>query len=95
MQQYHIWDTVNTYLADEEEYSPTVPGTYTWPLATSTGYYSTMYAGPLPPIECDDSVPSGTELVGCFTDSRNDRLINSDSYVLLEMGDDGMTPEVR
>lgn len=92
--QYHIWDTVNTNLADVEEYSPTVNGQYTWPLQGETGYYKTLYAGPLPPLECSSSVPSRTELVGCFADDSRNRLFDSDALVLGEVGRDGMTGKV-
>ena len=86
---------MNTYLADDEEYSPTVPGQYTWPLANATGYYKAIYAGPLPPLKCDSSVPSGTQYQGCFVDARDDRLLDTDKLVLMEQGPDGMTGEVR
>lgn len=92
--QYHIWDTVNTYLADDEAYSPTVPGKYTWPLPREIGYYSVLYAGPLPPIQCDSSTPAGTTYKGCYKDSKGDRLFDSEAYVLAEMGRDGMTLQV-
>ena len=85
---------MNTNLVDDEAYSPTVPGTYTWPLEGETGYYKTLYAGPLPPLLCASSVASGTEYVGCFEDSSNDRLLDSDSLTLEEMGPDGMSNQV-
>ena len=93
MFQYHIWDTVNTELQDDEAYSPTIPGVYTWPIEGETGYYSVLYAGPLPPLECSSSVPSGTEYEGCFVDSSSSRLFDSDSVVLAEQGPDGMTTQ--
>ena len=92
--QYHIWDTVNTDLANDEDYSPTVNGQYTWPLEGETGYYKTLYAGPLPPLECSSSVPPQTQLAGCFSDNSRNRLLDSDSLVLGEIGRDGMTGEV-
>ena len=92
--QYPIWDTVNTDLADDYDYSPTVPGNYTWPLEGATGCYRTIIAGPLPPIQCQLGDPAGTELVGCFADSSSNRLFNSDSLVLNQRGPDGMTAPV-
>ena len=92
--QFHIWDTVNTNLADDEAYSPTVPGVYTWPLEGETGYYKTLHAGPLPPLECSSNAPFGTVFAGCFQDSSNNRLLDSDSMTLEEMGPDGMTNQV-
>lgn len=92
--QYPIWDTVTTDLAIDERYSPTVPGKYTWPLEGITGYYSTIVAGPLPPLDCASSVPVGTRLVGCFADSKADRLLNSNTTVRAERGQGGMTAEV-
>lgn len=92
--EFHIWDTVNTNLADDEAYSPTVPGTYTWPLVGETGYYKTLYAGPLPPLECSPTAPPGTESAGCFEDSSNNRLLDSDSMTLEEMGPSGMTNQI-
>lgn len=64
--QYPIWNTVSTELRDDPEYSPTDPGTYTWPIAGETSFYSTLYAGPLPPIMCPDSIPAGTVYRGCY-----------------------------
>ena len=92
--QYHIWDTVNTELASDEEYSPTVPGEYTWPFEGATDYYSALIAGPLPPYDCASSAPAGTELVGCFTDSASDRLLNSNAFALNKRGPGGMTAQV-
>ncbi|CAM9274851.1 unnamed protein product [Laminaria digitata] len=92
--EFHIWDTVNTDFKDIEEYSPTVNGQYTWPLEGETGYYKTLYAGPLPPLECSSSAPSRTAVVGCFADSSRNRLLDSEPLVLGEMGRDGMSPQV-
>lgn len=92
--QYLIWDTVNTDLASDEDYSPTVPGEYTWPLEGDTGYYSTIIAGPIPPLDCGTSAPAGTTLVGCFADSGEDRLLNLDTLVRAEYGPSGMTAKV-
>ena len=91
MLQYHIWDTVNTALASNEDYSPTAPGHYTWPLEDAVGFYGTIIAGAL---GCASSVPTGTELVGCFNDSHTNRLLNADALVLQKKGPDGMTPQV-
>ncbi|CAM9960325.1 unnamed protein product, partial [Hapterophycus canaliculatus] len=78
--QYHIWDVLNTPLnvrraPDVEEYAP-IPtkfnsgdpdgDTYTWPLEGSVGYYSVMYSGPFPPLECSNLHPDGIEYVGCY-----------------------------
>lgn len=95
MFQYHLWDTANTELASDEYYSPTVPGEYTWPLEEATGYYGTFFSGPLPPLQCPSNVPSGTELVGCFTDSSLTPLISPDTLVLSEVGPGGMTAQVN
>lgn len=92
--QYHIWNTLFSHLAEDPEYAPNEPGEYTWPLEDAKGYYKTFYAGPLPPLECENSLPSGTELVGCFEDSDDDRLLGSDTYVLSVLGEDGMTAQV-
>ena len=93
--QYHLWNTLFSHLAEDPEYAPTEPGEYTWPLEGATGYYKTFYAGPLPPTVCENSLPSGTELVGCFEDSEDDRLLGSDTYVLSVLGEDGMTAQVN
>ena len=82
MFQHTLWDNVNTDLASNEDYSPRVPGKYTWPFEGATDYNSTIVAGPLPPAECADSAPAGTALIGCYTDSSTHRLLNSDSRAL-------------
>eukprot|EP00904_Undaria_pinnatifida_P009184 jgi/Undpi1/5396/HiC_scaffold_2.g00677.m1 len=92
--EYHLWNTLFSHLAEDPEYAPTEPGEYTWPLEGATGYYKTFYAGPLPPTVCENSLPSGTELVGCFEDSEDDRLLGSDTYVLSVLGEDGMTAQI-
>lgn len=86
---------MNTDLASDEDYSPTVPGEYTWPLQGVTGYYSTILAGALPPLDCASGVPAGTALVGCFADSSADRLFNSDVLVRARRGPGGMTAKVK
>lgn len=48
----------------------------------------------MPPLECENSMPAGTKLVGCFEDSSTDRLLSSDTYVLSVLGEDGMTAQV-
>lgn len=78
----------------DERYSPTQPGFYTWPLKEETGYYKTLYAGPLPPLECSSSVPSGTTYKGCFADSSSARLFKSDSIKRPDQGTGGMTTQV-
>lgn len=85
---------MNTDLSSDGDYSPTVPGEYTWPLGGTTGYYGTFIAGPLPPLDCSSSVPAGTDLVGCFVDSSTDRLLNSDALVRSKRGPGGMTAQV-
>lgn len=93
--QYHIWDTVSTAFADIEEYSPTVPGVYTWPFSGAQGFYSSLYAGPLPPIQCSSSVPSGTVYKGCYADSSTGRTFKQDSIDLdTRESSTGMTPQV-
>eukprot|EP00752_Nemacystus_decipiens_P007772 g6941.t1 len=80
--QYHIWDTLNTPFFDEangalpsdhpyapipNEYDGTGDGTtYLWPLTGSEGYYSLMYTGPFPPLQCSNLYPDGVNYVGCF-----------------------------
>lgn len=92
--QFNVWDTVNTGLSSNEDYSPTVPGEYTWPLEGTTGYYGAIIAGPSPPLECVSGVPAGTTLVGCFNDSIADRLLGSAELVLNTRGPGGMTAQV-
>lgn len=86
---------MDTDLASDEAYSPTVPGEYTWPLQGVTGYYSTIIAGALPPLDCASSVPAGTALLGCFADSSADRLLDSDLLVRAKQGPGGMTAKVK
>ena len=87
---------MNTYLADDPAYSPTSPGTYSWPLDGETGYYSTIYAGPLPPTECPGSVPAGVVYKDCYRDSASARVFNSKPVLVKpEMGKKGMTIDVR
>lgn len=85
---------MNSDLFSDSDYSPTVPGQYTWPLEDTIGYYGTFLAGPLPPLACASSVPSGTKLVGCSTDSILNRLLNSDALGLDAVGSGGMTAQV-
>eukprot|EP00904_Undaria_pinnatifida_P009040 jgi/Undpi1/5266/HiC_scaffold_2.g00547.m1 len=92
--EFNVWDTVNTGLSSNEDYSPTVPGEYTWPLEGTTGYYGAIIAGPSPPLECVSGVPAGTTLVGCFNDSIADRLLGSAELVLNTRGPGGMTAQV-
>lgn len=94
--QYPLWDTVNTDLANDQEYSPTVPGEYTWPLEGTTGYYGVIFAGALPPLDCTyyNSVPDGIVLVGCFSDSSKNRLLSSSALVQSTRGPGGMTAQV-
>lgn len=95
VRQYHIWDSFESDVANDEAYSPTIPGNYTWPLESAAGYYRTFYAGLLPPVACESALPAGTELVGCFNnDSSSEPLLNSGYYVLSELGSDGMSPQV-
>lgn len=91
--QFHIWDTFNTDhgLHDVEAYAPTTPGTYTWPLEGETGFYKTIIAGPLPPLQCASSIPAGTQFVGCFEGG----LLTFDTMTLGDIGRDGMTAQVN
>lgn len=64
-------DTLNTPLMDDPNYGPTPPGggepaTYRWPLEDSEGYYSLLYSGPMPPLECPNLHPDGVVYVGCY-----------------------------
>ena len=43
---------------------------------------------------CESSLPAGAEFVGCFEDSSAAPLLNSDCYVLSDLGEDGMTGQV-
>lgn len=86
---------MNTELNDDEAYSPTTQGVYTWPIEGETGYYAVLYAGPLPPLQCSSSVPPGTRYEGCFVDSSSSRLFNSPYLELPEQGPNGMTTQVR
>lgn len=90
--QYPIWDTVSTDLKDDERYSPTIQGVYTWPLQGETGFYRTLFAGgPLAPAECFDKAPYGTVYKGCYAGG----IFHHGWYRSPEKGPDGMTPEVR
>lgn len=89
--QYPIWDTVSTDLKDDERYSPTIQGVYTWPLPEETGFYRSLYAGPLTPTECFDKAPHGTVYRGCYAGG----IFKHGEYRSPEKGPDGMTPEVR
>lgn len=91
--QFHIWDTFNDDhgLHNNEAYAPKAKGTYTWPLEGETGFYKTIIAGPLPPLQCESSVPDDTEYVGCFKAG----LLASASLVLGKIGPDGMTAQVN
>lgn len=95
LRQYHIWDTVNTYLKSDVDYSPVSPGNYKWPLDSATGFYKNIYAGPLPPLECEDPIPEGYVLVGCYEDSSKNRLFSKGPITYVEKGDNGLTPSVR
>lgn len=88
-----MWDTADSDLADDEDYSPKAPGIYAWPIKGERGYYKSLYAGPLPPVECEDTVPRDTEYVGCYSDSPSRRMFREDETVM-EKGRDGMTVEV-
>lgn len=94
--QYHIWDTVNTDLADDIRYSPKVPGTYTWPRSDAVGYYKNIYAGPLPIFECDTSTPSGTvKLDECYITRLPPNEVFTQDYLELPVqGENGMSPQV-
>ena len=85
---------MNGDLLSDATYSPTEPGEYTWPLEDTTGYYSSFLDGPLPPIACTSSAPSGTKLLGCFTDSPSNRLLHSATLILADIGSGGMTVQV-
>ncbi|CAM9540916.1 unnamed protein product [Ectocarpus sp. 12 AP-2014] len=78
-EQYHIWDSLNTPFFDEDnppsDYAP-IPtkfndgieegDTFTWPLEGAEGYYSVMYSGPFPPLECPNLYPAGVAYMGCY-----------------------------
>ena len=64
-------DPLNSPLQDNPDYSPTPPGggesaNYRWPLEGSEGYYSIMYSGPIPPLECPNRHPEGVTYLGCY-----------------------------
>ncbi|CAB1105692.1 unnamed protein product [Ectocarpus sp. CCAP 1310/34] len=71
--EYHIWDTLNTpFFDDSLDYAPIPSGsgeeeTFTFPLEGSEGYYSVMYSGPFPPLECSNLHPSGITYEGCYS----------------------------
>lgn len=101
--QYAIWDSLNTSLADDERYSPSSPGVYTWPLHGEKGFYRTLQAGPLPPIKCEDtSHVAGLEHQGCFADDTLSELPHDNKMMMmmiqremvLPKGPMGMTVEV-
>lgn len=93
--QYELWRTVYRGSAnDEYRISPRVPGEYTWPVERAMGYYGRIIAGPLPPLECGSTIPTRNTLVGCFADSKTDRLLNSDTLVVIPRGPGGMTAKV-
>lgn len=95
--QYHIWDTVNTDLAQDEDYSPTYTGYYKWPLVGATGYYKTLYSGPLPPDECyfRRSIPAGTEYTGCYENPTGSPLFGHKVGERKVQGPHGMTIQVK
>ncbi|CAM9784272.1 unnamed protein product [Pylaiella littoralis] len=72
--EYHIYDTLNTPFFSEEpasDYAPIASGdgtanVYKFPLDGAEGYYSVMYSGPFPPLECPNLHPAGVDYVGCF-----------------------------
>lgn len=89
-----MWDTDDTDLSYDEDYCPKAPGVYTWPIKGETGYYKDLYAGPLPPVKCENKTPPDTEYVGCYSDSPSMRLFHEGKRVM-KKGRDGMTNEVR
>lgn len=91
--QYRIWDTDGTELASREEFSPRHPGTYVWPMPEAEGFYSVLQAGPMPPVECESTLPSDVEYVGCFEDHALD-LASVSETLELSKEDQGMTVEV-
>ena len=94
-EQYELWRTVYSgFEIDENRLSPRAAGEYTWPMEGATGYYGIFIAGPTPPLECKLRAPAGTKLVGCFADSKRNRLLNSDSLIINYRGTGGMTPQV-
>eukprot|EP00903_Cladosiphon_okamuranus_P005862 g5799.t2 len=61
------------YTPIPNEYSGEGEGTlYKWPLPGSEAYYSLMYTGPFPPLECPNLHPEGVEYVGCFEQDQPD-----------------------
>lgn len=88
--QYRIWDTEDTELASEEEFSPRFPGSYVWPVPGSEGFYGVLRAGVMPPLQCGRNSPSGLEYRGCFS---NHSLNLGSAWDLLELprGHSGMT----
>ena len=90
-----IWDTAHSHLAYDDLYSPKAPGIYTWPLDGETGFYKTLHAGPLPPLECMDKAPDGTEYKGCYWDRSSKRTFTGGYHVQPTKGKNGMTAEVR
>ncbi|CAN0065245.1 unnamed protein product, partial [Ectocarpus sp. 13 AM-2016] len=78
--EYHIWDTLNTPLYNNLDYAPIPSGdgneeTFIWPLKDydgvqgndAEGYYSVMYSGPFPPLQCADELhPADVAYEGCY-----------------------------
>ncbi|CAN0440218.1 unnamed protein product [Pylaiella littoralis] len=73
--EYHIYDTLNTPFYRENPpsiYAPIpsgngdIPDVYMYPLDGAEGYYSVMYSGPFPPLQCSNLYPAGVDYVGCF-----------------------------
>lgn len=58
------------------------------------GYYGDIIAGPLPPLDCGPPVAARHLLLGCFADSKEDRLLNTDTLTLIASGPGGMTEKV-
>eukprot|EP00752_Nemacystus_decipiens_P007908 g7065.t1 len=66
--------TANGHLLNEHPYAP-IPRsldetgsqgtTYKWPLQDSKAYYSLMYSGPFPPLDCPN-LHSDIDYVGCY-----------------------------
>lgn len=93
--QYELWRSVYSGSPrDKDRISPTVPGQYTWPIEGAMGYYGDIIAGPLPPLDCEPPVSARHVLLGCFADSKLNRLLNTDALELIARGPGGMTEKV-
>lgn len=91
--QVAIYDTLNTYLASHDQYSPKTAGVYKWPIEKEVGFYSTLYVGRRASGPSEDETPPGVVYEGCFTRTSL-RSFKGNAYELPRKGDNGMTAKV-